>query len=105
MPDEIAVGSRIQVKVVKQPTNAAAAKTIVRLLSKAEPVQEENRRLRRMRDTYAEDRTRAGRLWTVRVPKQRPVKGEVGESGTLKATVDVIRDLGSVARFVEITAA
>ena len=34
-----------------------------------------------------------------------PVKGDVGESGTILASPDVITDLNSVERFVEVSAA
>ncbi len=105
MLDKITPGSRVDIKIVKQPTNAAAAKTLVRVLSKDEKVKAENKRLRIARDGHFEARTRSGRLWGVRVVKQRPVKGVVGESGTVTATVDVLNDLRSVQRFIEVSPA
>lgn len=98
----IATGDKITVKVVQQPSNAAARKTIVRLLSKDHDVKAENRRIEKSRTRHTKQKQRGGRMWTVRLVKQRPVKGDVGESGTIMASADVIRDLGSVERFVEV---
>ncbi len=103
--EEIAPGSRISLKVVKHPTNTAATKTLVRLLSKDREVQRENDRHRRVRKTTFTQNQRGGRFWDVNVVKQQPVKGAVGESGTITATLDVLRDLRSVSRFIDINPA
>jgi len=95
-------GSKISVKVVKPVTNVAASKTIARVLSKDAAVKAENKRLRKVRDRNYNPQMRGGRLYGGRLIKQRPVKGELGESGVVTATVDVIRDLQSVSRFVEV---
>jgi len=102
---DIACGSTIQVKVVKQPTNAAAVKTLVRVLHKDEAVKADNRRLESIRHKHYSPRPRGGRLYGGHLVKQHPVKANVGESGTVIATVDVLRDLGSVSRFIEVTPA
>jgi len=95
-------GSRINVKVVKQPTSVAAAKTIARVLCKDEEVAAENRRQRKVRDRNYNPKMRGGRLYGGRVVKQHAAKGEIGETGVITATVDVIRDLQSVSRFIEV---
>jgi hypothetical protein len=105
MLDNVTPGSRIHVKVVKRPTSAAAAKTLVRLLSKDRAVMRENERLRKTRRHTESQHQRGGRLWTVRIVKQRPVAGKIGESGSIIASLDVLKDLKSVAKFVEVTAA
>jgi len=104
---EVAPGSTVTVKIVKVPANAAAQKTLVRLLSKDSAVVQENKRLKRVRRANETYSTRGGRwrIWEGRLNKQRPVKGVVGEQGTFTASVDVLRDLKSVARFVEVSAA
>lgn len=101
-PKNVVLGAKVRVTVTKQPTNAAAAKTIVRLLSKDPAVKKDNARLRaiRRRD-YKPDR-RGGRLYGGRVVKQHPVRARAGESGVVVATDDVVRDLCSVARFIEV---
>ncbi|MCX5658242.1 MAG: hypothetical protein NTW19_00800 [Planctomycetota bacterium] len=105
MLNDIAPGSTVNVKVVKKPTTAAAAKTIVRILSKSVRVKAENERLRKSRKTHFRQAGRGGRLWNINVVKQHPVKGIEGESETLTATLDVLTDLRSVSRFVDVTKA
>jgi len=105
MLDNIKPGQNVQVKIVREPSNHAARKTLVRLLSKDPAVQRENERLRRIRQSHADIHQRGGRQWTSRLVKQHPVKGTRGEAGTFCATVDVLRDLGSVQKFVQVTPA
>jgi anti-sigma factor RsiW len=100
--DSIQPGSQIRITVVRDPSSAAAAKTLERLLSKDPAVAAEHKRLRKARDTHEKSKIRGGRVWTERPVKQHPVRGERGESGTVRATVDVLRDLGSVKRFIEV---
>ena len=100
---KIKPGSQVQVKIVAHPSNTSARKTLVRLLSKDEAHSTENKRLARIRRKMYSPRRRGGRLYSGRMPKLRRVKGEPGESGTILATMDVIRDLGSVSRFVEVS--
>ena len=102
MAQDIAPGDTIKITVKHRPTSAAARKTLVRVLSKDPVVQRENQRLREVRATNLRHQQRGGRQWAVRVPKQRPVTGERGEAGTIRATTDVIRDLSSVERFIDI---
>ena len=104
---DIAAGTRVIIKIVKQPTNAAAIKTLVRLLSKDAVVKGHNARHRGIRKRQETMSPRGGRwrVWESRLAKQHPVKGAVGDQGTITASVDVLRDLNSVKRFVEVTAA
>ncbi len=102
---DIAPGSRINVTIVKDPTSQAATKTLVRLLSKDARVQAENDRQRKIRKRLYNPKPRGGRFYGGHVVKQHPLKGRRGESGTITATLDVLRDLESVKRFVEITPA
>jgi hypothetical protein len=100
----IAPGSTVQVKVVKQPTSAAATKTLVRVLSKDPAAQKEEAHLTRVRAKGIQWKQRGGRPWPNRMVKQRRLTGKPGEEGTILATVDVLRDLGSLERFVEVKA-
>jgi hypothetical protein len=101
----IALGSMIHVKIVRQPTTARAAKTLERLLCKDRGLQKEVKRQSKIRKEGFRSHQRGGRPWEVRVVKQHAAEGKVGEQGTIWATADVIRDLGSVERFIEITPA
>jgi len=105
MLDKIAPGSKINVKVVKQPTNAAASKTIVRVLAKDPVIHTEHARQAKLRQVHYNPGRRAGRMWGGQLVKQHPVKGNVGDEGTITATLQVLRDLGSVQRFVEVSQA
>lgn len=100
--DTIDPGSTIHVKIVKQPTNAAAAKTLVRLLSKDAAMKKEVKRLSQTRKTGARASRRGGRNWQIRMVKQHRLKGNIGESGTIAATPDVLRDLENVSRFIQV---
>ena len=105
MLDNIAPGSKVQVKVVKKPTSAAASKTLVRLLCKDRGVKRNNERLRKARKQYFSQNRRGGRFWDVNVVKQDAVAAEPGVTKTIVATLDVLTDLKSVSRFVEVTKA
>jgi len=102
---DIATGSTVTFKIVKTPTNEAARKTLVRLLSKDKAVITEDKRLRKARKDNLVLAPRSGRLWAINVVKQRPVTGKIGEQGTILASYDVVKDLKSVEKFIEVSAA
>ncbi len=102
MLDQIKPGSQVKVQVVKRPTNTAARKTLVRVLSKDPAIQAEHKRLRKVRAARYNPQMRGGRLYGGQMIKLHPIKGELGDSGRLTATVDVLTDLRSVQRFVEV---
>ena len=105
MFENIAIGSDIHVKITKRPVSVAAAKTLVRVLSKDPVIQARNKHLRKVRDSHYRPRMRGGRLYGGRMIKLNPITVDTGKTGTLKATLDVLNDLRSVSRFVEITPA
>lgn len=98
----VPLGSRVRVEVVRQPTSEAAVKTIMRLLGKDRAVKVEQRRLEKVRAGNYNPKRRGGRLYAGRLVKQFPVKGRIGDKGTVHATIDVLRDLESVRRFVSV---
>ena len=102
MLDKIVPGACVNIKIVKQPTSVAAAKTLVRILSKDPDIRAENTRLRRIRKTHYNPGMRGGRYYAGRLVKQRPVRGRAGEAGMVRATCDVLRDLRGVERFIEV---
>ncbi|MEX2213980.1 MAG: hypothetical protein WD768_07620 [Phycisphaeraceae bacterium] len=105
MATQIKPGSRILVKVVKAPTNAAAEKTLARLLCKDAAAKREVNRQRSIRKRLYDPKPRGGRTYAGHIVKQQPMHGKLGESGTITASLDVLRDLASVERFVEVTPA
>lgn len=103
MSQTIALGSKINVQIVKQPTNAAARKTLIRLLSKDRDTRVANNHLQQVRKVHHDPQPRGGRLYGGRLVKKHLLQGKVGEAGTLLASVDVITDLRSVEQFVHIS--
>ncbi|MEM6750520.1 MAG: hypothetical protein AAGA57_08925 [Planctomycetota bacterium] len=106
-PDAIEPGTQIRITVAREPRAAAARKTIVRLLGKDDAVAAEHDRLRTARQKNQWENQRGGRvrLWQGRQVKLHPVTGARGETGSIRATVDVLRDLPSVAKYLDIAAA
>ena len=102
---DIQPGAQIHLKVVHQPTSAGAAKTLARLLNKDPKMVRENRELKTILKRRFAPITWGGRPFSGRMVKLHRHRGDLGEEGTIRASVDVLRDLGSVARFVEITPA
>lgn len=104
---DITPGSTVNIKIIKTPTNASARKTLVRLLSKDAAVIAENKRHKKVRKSNQTHSPRGGRwrVWEGRLAKQHPVKGDIGEAGTILASNDVVSDLKSVERFVKVSAA
>ncbi len=105
MSTNIAPGSTVQIKLIKSPTSAAAQKTIMRLFRKDAAVKVQADRLRKARKTHTTEHPRGGCMWTVHVPSIAPVKLAPGTTGTLVASLDVLTDLKSVSRFIEVTPA
>ena len=103
--ENVQPGQQVRVRIVQRPTNAAAQKTLMRLLSKDPEIQREVERQRKVRRSNLTSKIRGGRVWYQRLVKRPPTSLDVGQEGNLRATVDVLRDLGSVSRFVEVEAA
>lgn len=100
--DKIKPGSTVNVKIVKRPTNESARKTLVRVLWKDADMKAEDKLLTKLRVKHYTPRNRGGRLYSGHMKKLQRLKGEVGESGTVRASVDVINDLKSVSSFIEV---
>ena len=96
--------SEVTFEIIKRPENAQAEKTLIRLMSKDKANQLENKRLLRVRKANQEKTTRGGRyrLWSGRIKKQHPVTVGVGKKATIKLTLDILKDLKSVEKFLNI---
>jgi hypothetical protein len=104
MPVDIKPGSKVSIKITKNPSNEAAAKTLSRIFAK-DPVNKRARvRRKKLLADAVDPRRRGGRPWEVRSKAPRLVKPMQGDACHILATMDVIRDLGSVSRFVEVKA-
>jgi hypothetical protein len=104
MAGQIAVGSMVLIKVLKQPRSRAAVKTLLRLLMKDVSLRKQHERNNLNRGRMAERRRRAGRLWTVVPGMALPIAGAAGEQAKLLASVDVLADLAKLAPYVEVSA-
>jgi hypothetical protein len=95
---DIQPGSNVTV-TVKSPVKAEAArKTLGRIFMKDE-------RIRKSRLSVPKEVTptrRAGRIWDLRPRGSVNRPPAIGDSASLVATVDIIRDIQSVARFVDV---
>lgn len=104
MAVELKPGTVVQVTVKRTPTNEAAAKTLSRIFAK-DPA---NRRLRPRRKKLLagaiDIRRRGGRPWEVRSKAPRLIRPTKGAACSLAVTVDLLPDLRSVERFIEIKA-
>lgn len=105
MATEIKPGTTINLTVTKNPTNEAAAKTLSRLFAK-DPVNKRERvRRKKILSETMEVHRRGGRPWEVRQKAPRLVMPQKGDACKIHATTDVIKDLGSVTRFVAVKTA
>ncbi|MFO0974113.1 MAG: hypothetical protein U1A27_11855 [Phycisphaerae bacterium] len=105
MVPDIKPGSMVKLEVTRRPTSEAAAKTLSRLFKK-DPVNQRADRLRtKLRTRQMQGRRRGGRIWWVRPFAPRLIQPQAGASCQIRATIDVLRDLGSVTRFVRVTSA
>ena len=105
MLDDITLGSQVTMKVVKTPTNIAAAKTLVRLLCRDPQVKARNDYLRKVRQAKYAPKRRGGRLYGGRMVKLKPVEAKAGVQGQFRCSADILGDLRSVSKFIEVVKA
>ena len=105
MAVQIAVGSKVCIKVLKSPRSTAGRKTLLRVLMKDEHLKKRHEINSRHRRSAIEQRRHAGRPWFVIPKKATPVKAVPGDEATVLATVDVVADLKKLAQYVEISPA
>lgn len=102
MPLDFKPGTALRVTVTKTINRESAEKTIERLFMKddaiAGPI------AARSKNFKAIPGRRGGRIWTKWPDKVHP-KLDKGVAATLKATPQVLKDLGSVASFVDVARA
>jgi len=97
---DIRPGQWINVKVTKRPRAEAQRKTIMRLLQKDAGVKKEATRAKRARPVA--EHQRGGRMWKDRPHRVPVVQAMPGPSYKLFASVDVLRDLKSVEKYVDV---
>ncbi len=96
---EIEPGSKVKVTITSGSYSEAASKTLARLFLKDPRIG----KTRRRGPKPVRGRIRAGRVWNGRPRGSVAAPPRKGDSCELVCTLDVVRDLGSVARYVEVT--
>ena len=99
------IGSMVEVRVVKHPSSERATKTLKRILGKDRGNHKRKETLQKHNIRSMRSKIRGGVWYETNVSKRTLVYGKVGDTGVVKATADVIADLNSVARFVDVKAA
>lgn len=100
---DIAPGSTVTVEITKAPRREAARKTLHRVCGKDPDVARKHRHQKNHRPSW-EDWIRGGKFWHHQMESRPAAKFERGSTYTVRATLDVIRDLESVKDCVKVTA-
>jgi hypothetical protein len=100
----IAPGNDITIEITATPRREAALKTLHRVCGKDPRVASLHRRQKDKRPSR-QDSIRGGRWWHHRMKSRSPAKIEPGRVYTVRATIDVMRDLESVKDCVKISPA
>ena len=95
-------GSVVSVEIAATPRSAAARKTLIRVCRKDPRIARKHRQQKSTRPSW-QDWIRGGRFWHHQMKSKPAIKLDPGERYTVNATVDVIRDLQSVERFIKVT--
>lgn len=99
---DVKPGTTVTVEIKNTPRNAAARKTLCRICRKDPTVAARQRRQQRHRPSLRLKR-RGGRLWAHRMRSLAGVALAPGCRYAVRATVDIIRDLQSVSRWIHVT--
>ena len=99
MAIDLKPGTDVRVTITKTLNRQSARKTLERLFMKDKTVRHPLKK--RSRNFKELPKRRGGQIWTKRPNKLHPELNR-GASATVKATPQSIRDLNSVADFVEI---
>jgi hypothetical protein len=104
MKNAITPGGMVQVELTAVPRSEAARKTLVRLFRRDADVQRHHRAQQAKRPSWQTWR-RGNATWHHQMKTRTVVALDKGASYRFLATVDVLRDLASVARWVKVTPA
>ena len=100
---DVKPGQWVQITVKSQPRSEGGRKTVARLLEKDPKARKERTRLKRSR--VREQHRRGGRMWNDNPPAIKVVTVKPGASGRVFASVDVLKDVASVAKYLEVVPA
>jgi hypothetical protein len=100
---DIAPGSMVTIEINKDPRREAARKTLHRVCLKNAELAKQARHQKHIRPSW-QDWIRGGKFWHHQMKTKPLSKLEPGRVYTVRATLDVIRDLESVEDCVRVTA-
>jgi hypothetical protein len=104
--DKIVLNTEMTFTIVKELTRPAARKTIERLMWMQPEVKKVHAMLQRRRKQKDIKYTiRAGRVWFDRPRATRIVRAERGATFTLNITPQIVNDLKSVQKYLNVTTA
>ena len=104
--DKIVPNTDLTFTIVKMPTRPASRKTIERLMWMQPQVKKDFSMLqRRRRQKDIKYTIRAGRVWFDRQRATRTMRAERGASFTLNITPQIVNDLKSVSKYLDVTTA
>jgi len=103
MASQTKPGQWVKIKIKSEPRTQAGRKTLVRLCEKDPAVKKERVRLKRSRPTG--EHQRGGRMFKDRPPRLQAVRLEPGATYRVFASVDVLQDITSIEKYVEVTPA
>jgi hypothetical protein len=103
MATEVKPGQWVNVKVVSRPRAESRVKTLMRLFNQNPEVKKERERQRKSRPVG--EHRRGGRMWKDRPTHLAVAEVKPGATYKIFASVDVLKDLKTVAANVEVTPA
>jgi hypothetical protein len=98
---DLPLGGKVTIEITKLPSAEAARKTLVRLCRKDPAIVRHHRQQQDKRPSWERWR-RGGKMWHHQMRTQPAVKITTGQKFNIRATLDVVRDLESVKRFVKV---
>lgn len=99
-----ALGGNVIIEITKVPAAQAARKTLVRLCRKDPRIVRHHRQQQDKRPSWERWR-RGGKMWHHQMRTKPAVSIAAGQTFRIRATLDVLRDLESVKRFVKVAPA
>jgi hypothetical protein len=99
---DIKPGTTIALEITAIPRRTASVKTLRRLCAKDPAIMRAHKKYRANRPSW-EEWIRGGYLWHHQMKSQPAATIERGSVFTIRATVDVLRDLASIKGCVKVT--
>ncbi|HWL93010.1 MAG TPA: hypothetical protein VNT79_05715 [Phycisphaerae bacterium] len=95
-------GQKIRVTLKSSPRSEAARKTLSRVFGRGDGGRKLRVTRKKVRDSQTWRHQRGGRPWAVRPKAPRLYQPENGDTCEVLATTALLRDLGSVSRYVDV---